>query len=168
MEPGTLSPVHLSWLDAAARIIAAVVLSLALGLERFFHKKPVDFRPFVIISLASCALTIAIVEFAYRASDPELSIDPAKVVSGIMTGIGFLGAGAMFRERRVVQGAGSAAAIWAAGAMGIVCGLGLLWLASILTVGIVLTLLVGRPFTEDYAVKGADKESPNRPDGRRA
>lgn len=123
MEPGALSPVHLGWLDAGARIGAAIILAFALGLERFVHKKPVDFRPFVIISLPSCALTIGIVEFAYSASAPELSVDPAKVVSGIMTGIGFLGAGAIFREQHAVQGAGSAASIWAAGATGTYAGL---------------------------------------------
>src|SRR3546814_876575 len=126
MEAGAFSPVHLSWLDALARLGGAILFSLAIGLERFLHRKPVDFRPFVIISLASCALTVAILELGYRSSDPHLSIDPAKVISGVMTGIGFLGAGALFREKHLVQGAGSAAAIWAAGALGIVCGMGFL------------------------------------------
>lgn len=162
MELGTISPVHLSWFDAAARMGGALALSLALGFERFIHKKPIDFRPFVIIALASCALTIGIVEFAYRASDPELSVDPAKVASGIMTGIGFLGAGAIFREQHVVQGAGSAAAIWAAGATGIVCGLGLLWLAGLLSAGVVLTLLLSRPFTDAYTASTENEDQKSR------
>src|SRR3546814_12705078 len=95
-----------------------------------------DFRPFFIISLASCSLTVAILELGYRSSDPHLSIYPAKVISGVMTCIGFLGAGALFREKHLVQGAGSAAAIWAAGALGIVCGMGFLWLAALLSGGI--------------------------------
>lgn len=159
MEAGTISPVHLTWLDVAVRVAAALVLSFALGLERFVHKKPVDFRPFMIIGLASCALTIAIVEFAYRASDPELSVDPAKVVSGIMSGIGFLGAGALFREKHVVQGAGSAAAIWAAGALGVVCGFGMIWLAALLAFSVVATLLLSRPFTDDYAARAETDDS---------
>lgn len=150
MAPGALTPVHLAWLDVLARFAAALVLALALGLERFLHRKPVDFRPFIIISLASCCLTIAIMEVAARADDHQLSIDPAKVMSGIMTGIGFLGAGALFRDERVVQGAGSAAAIWAAGAIGIVSGFGLLWLAGMLGLAVVGTLIVSRPFIGDY------------------
>jgi len=152
VEPGTLAPLHLGWLDVAVRLGAALLLSLALGIERFRRNKPVDFRPFVIIALASCALMIAIVEFAFRADDASLSVDPAKVISGILTGIGFLGAGALFREKHIVHGAGSASAIWAGGAIGIVCGLGFVWLAGLLAVGIVGTLALSRPFTDQYTI----------------
>lgn len=156
MEIGPYGPVHLSWLEGLARIAAALVLSLGLGLERFLRKKPVDFRPFVIIALASCALMIGIIEFAYRSDDQQLSIDPARVISGTLTGIGFIGAGALFREQHTVQGAGSAASIWAAGAIGICCGLGVLWLAAILTIAIVLLLLLSKPFTDDYTIRVSD------------
>ncbi len=158
MEHGAFLPIHIGWIDVAARFGAAFVLSLALGMERYLHKKPVDFRPFVIIALASCALTVAIMEVAFKTRDGQLSIDPAKVMSGIMTGIGFLGAGALFREKHVVQGAGSASAIWAAGATGIVCGFGLLWLAGILAIGVVGTLMLSRPFTNDYTIRARDND----------
>lgn len=131
---------------------AALVLSLLLGFERYAHHKPVDFRPFVIIALASSSLMMGVIEFAHRATDPELSIDPAKVISGIMTGIGFLGAGTLFREQHVVQGAGSAASIWAAGAIGVVCGLGALWLGGLLAAGVIATLIASRPYTKRYTV----------------
>jgi putative Mg2+ transporter-C (MgtC) family protein len=162
MEPGAFLPVHMSWIDVAARFGGAFVLALALGMERFLHRKPVDFRPFVIISLASCGLTIAIMEVAYRADVDQLSIDPAKVMSGIMSGIGFLGAGALFREKHVVQGAGSASAIWAAGAIGIVCGFGLFWVAGILAIGVVGTLMISRPFTNDYTIRTTDGDTDER------
>ncbi len=152
MEPGTLAPLHLGWLDVALRLGAALLLSLALGIERFRRDKPVDFRPFVIIAVASCALIIAVVEFAFRADDASLSVDPAKVISGVLTGIGFLGAGALFREKHIVHGAGSASAIWAGGAIGIACGFGFLWLAALLAVAVVGTLALSRPFTDDYTV----------------
>jgi len=158
MEIGALGPVHVTWVDALARVGAALLLSLGLGIERFLHKKPVDFRPFVIIALASCALTLGITELAYRADDEQLSIDPAKVVSGILTGIGFIGAGALFREQHTVYGAGSAASIWAAGAIGITCGFGSLWLAGLLTLALVLLLVVSRPFTDDYTIRVDDQK----------
>ena len=158
MEAGAFSPVHISWLDALARVGAACLLSLALGVERFVRKKPIDFRPFIIIALASCALTLSISEYAYRADDAQLSIDPAKVLSGIMSGIGFIGAGALFREKHVVHGAGSAASIWSSGAIGIVCGFGFLWLAALLTLGLLTVLLASRPFTEDYTTRLDDDD----------
>lgn len=158
MEVGAFAPVHIAWLDALARIGAALLLSFMLGLERFLRKKPVDFRPFVIIALASCALTLGISEYAYRADDPQLSIDPAKVVSGVMTGIGFIGAGALFRESHTVFGAGTAASIWAAGAIGLVCGFGLLWLAALLTLALVLVLGLSRPFTAEYTIRMDDED----------
>ena len=158
METGAFSPIHLSWLDALARIGAATLLAFSLGLERFLRKKPIDFRPFVIISLASCALVIAIAEFAARAGNSELDVDPTRAVQGVMTGIGFIGAGALFREQHTVYGAGSAASIWAAGAIGLTCGFGLLWLAALLTLGLILVLVLSQPFTADYTIRMDDEE----------
>jgi len=76
-----------------------------------------------------------------------------------MTGIGFMGAGALFRGRNHVQGAGSAASIWAAGAIGIVCGLGFLWLGAIVAGIVVATLLASRPFVSRYTTRGNPHES---------
>ncbi|WP_207539539.1 MgtC/SapB family protein [Sabulicella rubraurantiaca] len=153
MEISSFGPAHLSWADTLLRIGAALLFSLALGVERFVHKKPIDFRPFVIIALGACVLMMGIVELAYRTDDPQLSIDPAKVVSGILTGIGFIAAGALFREKQTVHGAGSAASILGAGAIGITCGMGFLWLAGLFSLGVVLVLVLSRPFTDDYMVK---------------
>jgi len=158
MEVGSFGPVGLSWLDVLARVGAAFLFALSIGVERLVHKKPVDFRPFVIIAVASCALCMAILDLGHRASDPSLSIDPAKVISGVMTGIGFLGAGALFREKHYVQGAGSAAAVWAAGAIGIVCGLGFVWLGAILAALVIMALLLGRKFASDYTAEVESKE----------
>ena len=161
MDAGSFSPLHFSWLDVLARLGGAILFSLAIGLERFLHRKPVDFRPFVIVSLASCALIIGLIEASFALSDPRLSIDPGRVMSGVMTGIGFLGAGALFRERHIVQGAGSAAAIWAAGAIGIVCGLGLLWLAALVAAAMIVLFLVGRHYTERYDARLGDDDLNN-------
>lgn len=153
MESGAFGPVELSWLDVLARIGASILFSLALGLERFLRKKPIDFRPFVIISLASCTLVLAVSEYGAKVDDTALAVDPSRVVQGVLTGIGFLGAGALFREDKTVYGAGSATSIWAAGAIGLICGFGLLWLAGLLTLGLVLTLLLSWPFTDEYTMR---------------
>jgi len=163
MEPGAFSPIHIGWVEALARVGLSIILALAMGVERFVHKKPVDFRPFVIIALASCGLGLMAVELPFTSSDPNLSIDPAKVISGVMTGIGFLGAGALFREGDIVKGAGSAASIWSAGAIGLICGMGFLWLAGLVALGIVLLFLLSRRFVEvdtyTTRIDDGDKES---------
>jgi putative Mg2+ transporter-C (MgtC) family protein len=93
---------------------------------------------------------MASIEMLHSVTDSNSNIDPTRVIEGVITGIGFLGAGAMFREGNFVQGAGSAAAIWVAGAIGLTCGLGELWLA-IAIAGIVLILLVASgPFTAKW------------------
>src|SRR3546814_11872167 len=97
MGAGACSPGHLSWLDVLARLGGAILFSLAIGLERFLHRKPVDFLPFVIISLASCALTVAILDLGSCSSDPHLSIFFAKSISGVMHGSDFLDQVVSFR-----------------------------------------------------------------------
>jgi putative Mg2+ transporter-C (MgtC) family protein len=165
MEPGTFSPIHIALADALVRVAAAILFALSIGVERFVHKKPIDFRPFVIIALSSCGLGLLVTELPFTSTDHNLSIDPAKVISGVMTGIGFLGAGALFREGGIVKGAGSAASIWSAGAIGLICGMGFLWLAGLVAVGVVLLLLLSRRFvqTDTYTAGRSDDRRSDDP-----
>lgn len=145
-----LHPSTLTWTEVALRIGAATLLPFFIGLERFVHRKPIDFRPFVIISVAACALLIASIELLQSSGDDQARIDPTRVIEGVITGIGFIGAGAMFRDGNFVQGAGSAAAIWCAGAIGLVCGMGEIWLAAIISAIVLALLVASRPFTEKW------------------
>lgn len=132
------------------RLGAATLLPFLIGLERFVRNKPIDFRPFVIISVAAAGLLMAAIEMLGMTSDSDAQIDPTRVIEGVITGIGFIGAGAMFRQGNFVQGAGSAASIWAAGAIGLSCGMGEIWLGALMA-GIILTLLVvSGPFTAKW------------------
>lgn len=150
MATELFTPASLGWPDALLRVGLSIAFALMIGIERFVRRKPVDFRPFVVISLASCGLVLGLLELGARTHFAALSIDPGKVISGVMSGIGFLGAGALFREKHIVQGAGSAAAIWAAGAIGILCGLGVLWLAGLVALGIVVLFLASSRLTDRY------------------
>ena len=143
--PGTMT-----WETAAIRLAFATVLPLLIGLERFLRRKPIDFRPFVIISVGSCGLVMASVEMLQSINDANSNIDPTRVIEGVITGIGFLGAGAMFREGNYVQGAGSAAAIWVAGAIGLTCGMGELWLAIAISSIVLILLIASGPFTSRW------------------
>ena len=143
-------PESISWAEALWRLGAATFLPFLIGLERFIRRKPIDFRPFVIISAGACGLAIGAMELVESTVDPQSQIDPSRIFEGVITGIGFLGAGAMFREGSFVQGAGSAASIWVAGAIGLVCGFGEIWIGMIIT-GIVLTVLIASaPFTAHW------------------
>lgn len=146
---GVFSPVQIDWVQAVLRFACAILLPLAIGVERFVHKKPIDFRPFVIISVAACALTMGGLQLAFRSDDPQVTIDPTRIFAGVITGIGFLGAGAMFRKGELVLGSGSAAAVWAAGAIGILSGAGLLWLAMIVGLLVFAILLISAPIVRD-------------------
>lgn len=144
------APQTITWADALLRLFAATALPLIIGLERFFRRKPIDFRPFIIISVGACGLLLASTELLQATADPQSRIDPTRVIQGVITGIGFLGAGAMFRKGSFVQGAGSAAAIWAAGAVGLACGTGEIWLAMAIATIVLLTLLAGAPLTDKW------------------
>ena len=150
MNNGLFDPDTLSWADFATRMAAAVILPFLIGLERYIRRKPIDFRPFVIISVGACGLAVGAMEMLESTRDPQFGVDPSRVFAGVITGIGFLGAGAMFRQGTFVQGAGSAAAIWAAGAIGLLCGIGELWLAGTVAGLILLVLAVGGPFTHAW------------------
>lgn len=155
MTGGMFAPQTLDWLTFGIRMGAAALLPLLIGLERFVRRKPIDFRPFVIISVGACGLAVCTLELMPGAYPERVEIDPSRVLEGVITGIGFLGAAAMFREGSFVQGAGSAASIWVAGAIGLACGFGELWLAGTMTAIVLLLLLVSDPFTKEW-----DPEAP--------
>ena len=144
------SPETMDWGQVAIRIGFATLLPFLIGLERFLRKKPIDFRPFIIISVGSCGLLIGSTELLQSTTDSNSNIDPTRVIEGVITGIGFLGAGAMFRQGNFVQGAGSAASIWVAGAIGLVCGMGEIWLAIILATITLVVLVASAPFISEW------------------
>lgn len=149
MKAELFSPLHLSWSEALLRLAAGVLLPLQIELDCLILRKPIEFRPSVIVSLIACGLSLAIMELAHEATNSQVDVNPARVFSGVIVGIGFLGAGAMFR-RDHVRGAGLASSIWTSGVIGIVCGIGLLRFVGILAT-IVLVLLVARaPITSKH------------------
>ena len=160
------SPSTVTWTQAGIRMAAATILPFLIGLERFLRDKPIDFRPFVIISVGAAGLVLAAIEMlAAAGDDPRSRIDPTRVIEGVITGIGFIGAGAMFRQGNFVQGAGSAAAIWSAGAIGLACGMGEIWLACMMA-GIVLVLLVASgPFTAKWDAEHSPDDQPDEASG---
>jgi putative Mg2+ transporter-C (MgtC) family protein len=118
-------------LEQFIQIIAALVAGSILGLEREYHNKPAGFRTMILICVSSCLFTILSVSLS----------GGDRIASNIVTGIGFIGAGVVFKEGANVRGITSAAIIWMAAAIGMSIGLKHYALAA-LVVFIVLVILI--------------------------
>jgi putative Mg2+ transporter-C (MgtC) family protein len=131
--------------EAAIRLGAALLLGALFGLNRDLHGKPAGLRTHALVSLGSALATIMVL----NAPNGVMAAEPnaiGRVVQGILTGIGFLGAGVIMRDPvGHVTGLTTAATIWLCAVLGIVCGLGYWMLLGIGFVFTLLILLLGRP-----------------------
>lgn len=118
------------------RLLAAVLLGGIVGLDRELRDKPAGFRTIVLICVGACVFTLISV-WAGRGEQQS-----TRIAAQIVTGIGFLGAGAILREGGSVTGLTTAATIWAVAAIGMACGYGAIGLAGAGTVLILVTLLL--------------------------
>lgn len=126
--------------EMALRLGLAALLAFSVGFERYAKDKPLDVRPYMLVSVGACLAVLTTMELAFDADNGNpVQIDPARVFSGIVSGIGFLGAGAMFRSEGYLGGATTAASVWMMGGVGIACGLGAYPLAL---AGAVMALIV--------------------------
>jgi putative Mg2+ transporter-C (MgtC) family protein len=128
-------------LTIALHLVGALVAGGVIGIERSFHGHQAGFRTYALVCLASSLLMlISLYEWKWL---PGISLnsvrtDPTRIVQGIMTGIGFLGAGVIFKEGLSVRGLTTAASIWITAVIGILLGIGFYFpaiLATLLTLG---------------------------------
>ena len=125
-----------------ARVLAALVIGGMIGFERTFHGRPAGFRTHALVCLASALLMLVTVyqsQWMHAVPLGTITTDPTRMAQGIMTGIGFLGAGVIFKEGLTVRGLTTAASIWVTAAIGILVGIGF-YFAAVL--GAVATLAV--------------------------
>ncbi|MFQ3535996.1 MAG: MgtC/SapB family protein [Aggregatilineales bacterium] len=120
------------------RLLLVLVLCGLIGLERSQHERASGFRPHILVGLGACLMTMA---GAY-AFPQAVGRDPMRVASYVVSGIGFLGAGAILRHGATVRGLTTAASIWGAAGIGIATGVGMGWLATTTMLLILLTLTV--------------------------
>ncbi|MGC3873598.1 MgtC/SapB family protein [Halomonas sp. GXIMD04776] len=124
---------------------AAWLAGSLIGLERSYHGRPAGFRTHALVCGASAMLMLISVhqgEWMAGSSlaDTAIRTDPTRMAQGIMTGIGFLGAGVIFKEGLTVHGLTTAASIWITSALGILFGIGFLYPAILVTIATLLTL----------------------------
>src|SRR5205085_4171745 len=109
------------------RIAVALVVGGVIGFERSFHGRPAGFRTHSLVCVASALLMLVTVyqsEWMTAVPLDAIRTDPTRMAQGIMTGIGFLGAGVIFKEGLTVRGLTTAASIWITAAIGILVGIG--------------------------------------------
>lgn len=124
-------------LEMIGRLVLASVLGALIGLERELHGRPAGFRTHLLVSLGSCLFVVTSIEFhhlyANTSGTGPIGADPGRVAAQVVTGIGFLGAGAIIREGTSIRGLTTAACLWVAAAIGLSCGIGLFTISLFVT-----------------------------------
>ncbi len=96
-------------------LLLAMALGALVGIEREMTHKPAGLRTHMLVSLGACLFTVVSIGFSF---------DPARIAAGIVSGIGFIGAGTILAEKDKVQGITTAASLWATAAIGLTVGIG--------------------------------------------
>lgn len=128
-------PDQRQFIHVVIRLLAATLLGALIGIQRERARKPAGFRTHILVTLGTTIFVVACSNFGMT------SDGLSRVIQGIITGIGFIGAGSILKinEERNIKGLTSAAGIWMAAAIGVTVGLGALGLALM---GTVLTLVI--------------------------
>jgi len=125
------------YFEEAAQVSIAFVIGAIIGLEREFRSKPAGFRTMILISVGACLYTIL--------SKEAGGGSPDRIASNIVTGIGFIGAGVIFKEGITVNGLTTAALIWITAALGMAIGYHNYPLAIVVSIIVVVALFVLEP-----------------------
>jgi putative Mg2+ transporter-C (MgtC) family protein len=125
------------YVEEAIQVSVAFLIGAIIGIEREFRSKPAGFRTMILISVGSCLYTILSKEGGFGSTD--------RIASNIVTGIGFIGAGVIFKEGISVNGLTTAALIWVTAALGMAIGYHDYPVVVVVSLIVVLTLFVLEP-----------------------
>jgi putative Mg2+ transporter-C (MgtC) family protein len=135
-------------IDLASRLLLAAGLGAAIGLEREYRRKPAGLRTNILIALGSALYTSLTLVMAAGGGTPD------RISAQVVTGIGFLGGGAILRSRTSVHGMTTAATIWVNAAVGMAAGAGQFALATATTVITLVVLVVLGPIEAYFERRG--------------
>lgn len=139
------------WWVILIRVLVSTLLSGVIGLEREMHEHAAGLRTHILVCLGATLFTLS--SFMVAVSYGHLgTIDPTRIAAGIVTGIGFLGAGAIVRYGSSIKGLTTAASIWVVAAIGLAVGAGMYAPACMVTI-IVLGVLILSRFEEKWLMK---------------
>jgi putative Mg2+ transporter-C (MgtC) family protein len=137
----------LGWpLEGFVRLFLAVVAGGLVGLEREFRGRQAGFRTNLLVCLGSALVMLVSTEFARHQWKPQaginINVDPARIAYGIMTGVGFLGAGTILHNKGQVRGLTTAAAMWCVASIGMAAGMGMYLTTFAATILVVAALWI--------------------------
>ncbi len=138
MIPG-LEAIDPDMIDIVSHLLVSLAAGSAIGIERSYHGRAAGFRTHVLVCMSSALLMLVTMYQShwYPGAAEIVRVDPTRMAQGIMTGIGFLGAGVIMKEGLSVRGLTTAASIWTTAAIGILAGIGFYFP---LVIGTVLTI----------------------------
>ena len=127
------------------RLLVAMVLGSLVGFERQTRGRPAGLRTNILVCLGSAAIIVAFQKLSLElniGAESAIRMDPARAAAGVITGIGFLGAGTIIKSKDFVRGLTTAASIWVVSAIGVTVGLGEYTIAVTLTLLVLVSLYV--------------------------
>ncbi len=126
-------------LQIVFRLTLSLVLSSFIGLERQMHRSTAGFRTHILVCIGSCLIMLTSL-YVFDIYKNIVSLDPSRIAAGVITGIGFLGAGTIIRDREEIKGLTTAASLWVAAGIGLSVGCGF-YRAAIFTTALALIVL---------------------------
>jgi putative Mg2+ transporter-C (MgtC) family protein len=152
-----------AWLDIVARLSLSLVVGAAIGLNRDLHHKQAGVRTNALVSLGAALAVLVVMP---PGQDEAHRIDAlSRVIQGVLTGIGFLGAGVILRDpvKRRVSGLTTAAAVWLAALLGVASGAGAYFTVIITLILALIAIAFGGPFENWFRRNERSKPDPGAP-----
>jgi putative Mg2+ transporter-C (MgtC) family protein len=142
------------------RLVSAVLIGGVIGLDRNLHGKPTGIKTLGLVAMGASLLSMTGMNFSMLTGNVDTS-SVSRVIQGIITGVGFLGAGVITHDlvKDRIHGLTTAASIWVTAALGIVCGVGYWKIAGIAMIIVVLLFTLGRPLEKKLHQKWLAKST---------
>src|SRR5262245_36220465 len=137
------------WFEIVARLCAAALIGGGIGINRHLHHKAIGLRTLSLVSSGAAGLVLASLHSAGMTPHVDAM---SRVIQGIMTGVGFLGAGVIIRSQAddKIHGLTTAAVVWVTAALGALCGMGEWKILIVLSAIIAVVLMIGGPVERWY------------------
>jgi len=126
-------------LEMIVRLLLTLLLSGLIGLERQVHRRDAGLRTHILVALGSCLIMLTSL-YVFDIYKDQVGLDPVRIAAGVVTGIGFLGAGTIIRETDGVRGLTTAASLWVVAGIGLAVGVGFNNIAIYTTVLVLVVL----------------------------
>ena len=139
--------------DVLVRLAVAAGLGMIIGIERELREQAAGLRTHMLVAIGSCLFTL-VSAYGFEVFSGDTPTDPSRVAAQIVTGIGFLGAGAILREGQSVRGLTTAASLWVVAGVGMATGLGMFFASGVAVVITVISLWLLQPFRRRLRHRG--------------